>query len=212
MPNAPNSPRCHVLIPCAGNGSRFGGDIPKQFQMLAGKRVIDHSLELFISMVEISSIWVGSSDPSLQLKSSLSKPIHVTPTGGKTRAETVLNTLKWMIDQQVPLTDWVLVHDAARPGVRKKDVQHLISAIFQDASLIQNKITKKANVSALTYLDISFGIDGMSGLSCGEYFLIQGVPEIYNMNGYFQITDVKQGMNENGWKTTIEAGYRLNSE
>lgn len=87
-----------------------------------------------------------------------------------------------------------------------------VGMIFQDASLIQNKITKKANVSALTYLDISFGIDGMSGLSCGEYFLIQGVPEIYNMNGYFQITNVKQGINENGWKTTIEAGYRLNSE
>jgi 2-C-methyl-D-erythritol 4-phosphate cytidylyltransferase/2-C-methyl-D-erythritol 2,4-cyclodiphosphate synthase len=135
MSNVPNSPRCHVLIPCAGNGSRFGGDIPKQFQMLAGKRVIDYSLEIFTSMVEISSIWVGSSDPSLQLKSSLSKPVHVTPTGGKTRAETVLNTLKWMINQQIPVTDWVLVHDAARPGVRKKDVQHLISAILQDASL-----------------------------------------------------------------------------
>lgn len=87
-----------------------------------------------------------------------------------------------------------------------------VGMIFQDASLIQNKITKKSNVSALTYLDISFGIDGMSGLSCGEYFLIQGVPEIYNRNGYFQITNVKQGINENGWKTTIEAGYRLNND
>ena len=87
-----------------------------------------------------------------------------------------------------------------------------VGMIFQDASLIQNKITTKTNVSALTYLDISFGIDGMSGLSCGEYFLIQGVPEIYNRNGYFQITNVKQGINENGWKTTVEAGYRLNND
>ena len=87
-----------------------------------------------------------------------------------------------------------------------------VGMIFKDASLIQNKITKKTNVSALTYLDISFGIDGMAGLSCGEYFLIQGVPEIYNRNGYFQITNVKQGINENGWKTTIEAGYRLNND
>jgi 2-C-methyl-D-erythritol 2,4-cyclodiphosphate synthase len=39
-----------------------------------------------------------------------------------------------MIDQQIALTDWVLVHDAARPGVRKKDVQQLISAVMQDAS------------------------------------------------------------------------------
>ncbi|WP_281971636.1 MULTISPECIES: 2-C-methyl-D-erythritol 2,4-cyclodiphosphate synthase [unclassified Polynucleobacter] len=134
MSNAPNSPRCHVLIPSAGNGSRFGGDIPKQFQMLAGKRVIDHSLDLFASMTEISSIWVGSSHPDLQLIPSLSKPIHITQTGGATRSQTVLNTLKWMIDQQIPLTDWVLVHDAARPGVRKKDVQNLISAVLEDVS------------------------------------------------------------------------------
>jgi 2-C-methyl-D-erythritol 2,4-cyclodiphosphate synthase len=39
-----------------------------------------------------------------------------------------------MIDQQISLTDWVLVHDAARPGVRKKDVQNLISAVMQDPS------------------------------------------------------------------------------
>jgi 2-C-methyl-D-erythritol 2,4-cyclodiphosphate synthase/2-C-methyl-D-erythritol 4-phosphate cytidylyltransferase len=133
MPNPLNSPRCHVLIPCAGSGSRFGGEIPKQFQMLGGKRVIDHSVELFTSMVEISSIWVGSSYEDLQLKPS-PKPVYVTPTGGTTRAQTVLNTLNWMIDQQIYLTDWVLVHDAARPGLRKKDVQSLIAAVLQDAS------------------------------------------------------------------------------
>ncbi len=136
MSNATNSPRCHVLIPSAGHGSRFGGDIPKQFQMLAGKRVIDHTVEQFTAIPEIKSIWIGSSHPNLQFASSLSTPVHVTQTGGKTRSETVLNTLNWMIDQQIPLTDWVLVHDAARPGVRKKDVENLISAVLQDSSSI----------------------------------------------------------------------------
>jgi 2-C-methyl-D-erythritol 2,4-cyclodiphosphate synthase/2-C-methyl-D-erythritol 4-phosphate cytidylyltransferase len=101
--------------------------------MLAGKRVIDRTVEIFTSIAEISSVWVGSSHPSLQLMPSL-MPVYVTPTGGTTRSNTVLNTLNWMIDQQIPLTDWVLVHDAARPGVRKKDVQNLISAVLQDAS------------------------------------------------------------------------------
>jgi len=101
--------------------------------MLAGKRVIDHTVELFISIKEISSIWVGSSYPNLQLTPS-SKPVYITPTGGKTRSDTVLKTLNWMIDQQVPLTDWVLVHDAARPGVKKNDVQDLISTVMRDAS------------------------------------------------------------------------------
>ena len=61
-------------------------------------------------------------------------------------------------------------------------------------------------------MDITFAIDGMAGLSCGEYFQIDGIPEIYNKNGIFQITNVKQGIDDSGWKTTIEAGYRVNIE
>ena len=52
----------------------------------------------------------------------------------------------------------------------------------------------------------------MAGLSCGEYFQIDGIPEIYNQNGIFQTTNVKQGIDDSGWKTTIEAGYRVNIE
>ncbi len=84
--------------------------------------------------------------------------------------------------------------------------------IFLDKGVIQNVIQKEKQGSALTYLDISLSIDGMSGFSCGEYFNIEGIPEIYNRNGYFQITNVKQGIDENGWKTTIEAGYRIDIE
>jgi hypothetical protein len=87
--------------------------------------------------------------------------------------------------------------------------------IYTDASLIQSKIPKTSETTettALTYLDITLAIDGLAGISCGEYFLIDGVPEIYNQNGYFQVTNVKQGIDSNGWKTTIEAGYRINAK
>lgn len=84
--------------------------------------------------------------------------------------------------------------------------------IFLDKGIIQSNINKEKTGSALTYLDVSLAIDGISGLSCGEYFQIDGIPEMYNRNGYFQITNVKQGIDENGWKTTIEAGYRIDIE
>jgi hypothetical protein len=87
--------------------------------------------------------------------------------------------------------------------------------IYTDAGLIQKEIAKaseKKGTTALTYLDITLAIDGMAGISCGEYFHIDGVPEIYNKNGYFQVTNVKQGIDANGWKTTIEAGYRINAK
>lgn len=84
--------------------------------------------------------------------------------------------------------------------------------IFLDKGVIQSVIKKDKKGSALTYLDINLAIDGTAGFSCGEYFNIEGIPEIYNRNGYFQITNVKQGIDENGWKTTIEAGYRIDVE
>jgi hypothetical protein len=87
--------------------------------------------------------------------------------------------------------------------------------IYTDAGLIQKVIKptkQKTGTSALTYLDITFTIDGLAGISCGEYFHIGGVPEIYNKNGYFQVTNVKQGIDDSGWKTTIEAGYRIKAE
>lgn len=89
-----------------------------------------------------------------------------------------------------------------------KEIKNLV---YKDSTLIQLYMLPKApaNSMALTYMDISLEIDGLAGFSCGEYFNIDGIPEVYNKNGYFQITNVKQGIDENGWKTTIEAGYLI---
>jgi hypothetical protein len=87
--------------------------------------------------------------------------------------------------------------------------------IYTDAGLIQKVVKprkQKTGTTALTYLKISLVIDGIAGISCGEYFHIHGVPEIYNQNGFFQVENVKQGIDESGWKTTIEAGYRIKAE
>jgi hypothetical protein len=92
-----------------------------------------------------------------------------------------------------------------------KNVQNLI---YKDSGLVQLYMMPKtpSGSSALTFLEITLEIDGLAGFSCGEYFQIDGLPEIYNKNGYFQILNVKQGIDENGWKTTIEAAYLLKTE
>jgi len=118
--------KCHVLIPCAGSGSRFGNDVPKQFQLLGNKLVIDYSIDLFDELSSINSIWVATSSLENIPISSTSTKLNIAPTGGDTRAKTVLNTLRLMIEQQVSLQDWVLVHDAARPGISIEDVSRLI--------------------------------------------------------------------------------------
>jgi hypothetical protein len=83
--------------------------------------------------------------------------------------------------------------------------------IFTDVDLIKKYVAspEEDKKSILTPIDITITIDGMSGFSCGEYFCVNGVPEIYNQIGVFQITNVKHNVSNDGWTTTIEAGFRI---
>ena len=135
-PSSQSLPRCHALLPTAGTGSRLGGVLPKQFQELAGKPMLAYALDAFRKTPEIASIWVGISPgfidhPILSSLSGNSNSIHFLPSGGPTRQETVRNTLAAMLHSGILETDWVLVHDAARPGISPELIQKLIHAVNQ---------------------------------------------------------------------------------
>jgi 2-C-methyl-D-erythritol 4-phosphate cytidylyltransferase len=135
---APNqlkqSKRCHAVLPTAGTGSRLGGELPKQFQQLAGRPMLAYALNAFALCPHIESIWVGVSPsfidhPILKGLSHVGKPIHFLPTGGPTRQETVRNTLAALMQAGIHSDDWVLVHDAARPGITPALIEKLIQAV-----------------------------------------------------------------------------------
>lgn len=133
-PSSQSLPECHAVLPTAGTGSRLGGSLPKQFQELAGKPMLAYALNAFAATPEIASIWVGVSpgfidNPILGSLSSKSASIQFLATGGPTRQETVRNTLAAMLKAGVPENDWVLVHDAARPGISPELIQKLIHAV-----------------------------------------------------------------------------------
>lgn len=128
------TPALHVLMPCAGTGSRMGFQSPKQFESLAGRPMALHALNTFLSMPEIKTIWVGVSPEAQELPTG-SWPsdarFHLSPTGGATRQATVLNTLRAMSSAGVDADDWVLVHDAARPGLTIEAARRLILAVTE---------------------------------------------------------------------------------
>jgi 2-C-methyl-D-erythritol 4-phosphate cytidylyltransferase len=131
--NQPNM-KCHALLPTAGTGSRLGGELPKQFQQLAGKPMLAYALEAFLQSPDIESIWVGVSpsfidNPILKSLAKGGKPIHFLPTGGPTRQETVRNTLGALLKSGIAESDWILVHDAARPGITPALIEKLIKAV-----------------------------------------------------------------------------------
>jgi 2-C-methyl-D-erythritol 4-phosphate cytidylyltransferase len=123
----------HVIIPAAGTGSRMANVLPKQYMPLAGKPIISHTIEVFFNNPRISSIHVALSandafwrtlslDPASKLK------LHYT--GGESRSDTVLNTLQSIV---IADDDWVLVHDAARPGLTNNLLDHLLNTLEHDA-------------------------------------------------------------------------------
>ena len=131
-------PKLHVLIPCAGTGSRMGLKQPKQFESLAGQPMALHAINTFLSMPEISSVWVGVSEENKELPQELPKAswpkdsrFNLSTTGGATRADTVVNTLKAMTKAGIDQDAWILVHDAARPGLTVEAARRLIQAVTE---------------------------------------------------------------------------------
>ncbi|HSH54710.1 MAG TPA: 2-C-methyl-D-erythritol 4-phosphate cytidylyltransferase [Methylotenera sp.] len=126
--------RFHVIIPAAGSGSRMGADFPKQYLSLNGEPLIQHVIKVFDQAAEISSINVilSSEDAHWPSTDTASSKLHVHYCGGETRATTVLNGLN-AISSQVEADDWVLVHDAARPGLSKQLLNQLLITLKEDS-------------------------------------------------------------------------------
>jgi len=123
-----------VVVPAAGVGRRMGSETPKQYLQLNDKTVIEHTLRVFDLHDAISEVVVVISKedefwPSLDIK--ISKPLHIAD-GGNERCDSVLNGLK-LLESKADDTDWVLVHDAARPCLRKEDLTLMLEILLQDA-------------------------------------------------------------------------------
>ena len=126
--------RFHIIIPAAGAGNRMATAIPKQYLPLCGKPIVSHCIQTFFSCPRIASINLALSAEdffwrSLTLDSNSRLNLHYT--GGDTRAQTVLNTLQAM-RPNVAEDDWILVHDAARPGLTTTLLNQLLDAVEHD--------------------------------------------------------------------------------
>lgn len=127
--------RFHVIIPAAGNGSRMGAESPKQYLSLHGKPLIQHVIKVFEQANRVNAIHIILSEEDAHWRSTylhLSSKLQVHYCGGESRAQTVLNGLN-AISGQIAADDWILVHDAARPGLSNLMLNHLLSTLEDDA-------------------------------------------------------------------------------
>lgn len=118
---------CIAIVPSGGSGSRFGAPLPKQYSVIAGRKVIDHTLAALLACPEIEHIVVNVQRDDTHIDDTAAAFPNVTflRCAGGTRAETVQNALA-AIGKRVKRDAWVLVHDAARPCVLASDVARLV--------------------------------------------------------------------------------------
>lgn len=160
MPNTP--PRFVALIPCAGAGLRaaapfsacaFRTDplgahpnvqiipmLPKQYQPIAGKAMVLHTLDAFAQVSRLAGIVVAVAPEDAafgalcqQLPFELKNKLTYQACGGATRAHTVRNGLQALYTLGYSPDDWVLVHDAARCLITPEQINALIDACQHDA-------------------------------------------------------------------------------
>ncbi len=128
-----NIARFHVVIPAAGIGNRMASVLPKQYMPILGKPMILHSVQTFFACSRIASIHLAlnSGDEFWHsLKLAPNSRLYLHYTGGESRAQTVLNTLNAIV---IAEDDWILVHDAARPGLDESLLNHLLDTLQEDA-------------------------------------------------------------------------------
>jgi 2-C-methyl-D-erythritol 4-phosphate cytidylyltransferase len=134
--------RYYGLIPCAGVGSRAGTSQPKQYELLGGVPMLRYALAAFTASPRImqSVLVLAPDDVPLQDRfddvvfSDLRfESVHC---GGTSRQLSVRSGLDALVARGATADDWVLVHDAARPGVSVEMIERLIDHASGDGALL----------------------------------------------------------------------------
>ncbi|MVW73028.1 MULTISPECIES: 2-C-methyl-D-erythritol 4-phosphate cytidylyltransferase [unclassified Bordetella] len=125
-----------AIVPAAGVGQRAtrAGDpaVPKQYRLLAGEPMLRHAVRALLADPRIARVFVAVSEGDPWAEAALAglPRTECRSCGGPTRADTVMAALGACGARD---SAWVLVHDAARPGLPAEALGRLIDACLPDA-------------------------------------------------------------------------------
>ena len=116
------------MVVGAGEGQRFGGELPKQYHLLAGVAVMRRSLKAFMDHPDVSAVQavIHPNHHELYDAAAQGLALPVPVDGGATRQGSVLNGLE-SLNADEPST--VLIHDAARPLVDPGVISRVLAAL-----------------------------------------------------------------------------------
>ena len=120
-----------AVVLAAGKGNRMNSSVAKQFLMLGGKPVVYYSLKAFEDSSVDEIILVTGRDQRDYCRDNIVKPYHISKVnqiieGGKERYDSVYRALL-----SIRRTDYVLIHDGARPFITKEQIEKIIAEVMK---------------------------------------------------------------------------------
>ena len=214
-----HAPRCWAVLPAAGIGARMATDRPKQYLPLAGKTVIEHSLNRVLAHEAITGgvLAIAGHDaywPTIHYQSP--KPLWLAP-GGAERCASVLNALE-VLAQHADDDDWVLVHDAARPCLRAEDISTLIAQCRHHpvggllAVAVKDTIKRAATVAGQVCVQQTVDREGLWHAQTPQMFRLRALREALSqaMAAGVVITDEASAMEWAGKQPLLVPGHADN--
>lgn len=130
IPKTTAGRRLMALVPAGGVGARAlsdGAQAPKQYRLIRSQPMIVWTVQRLLADPRIEQVVVGVQHDDTQAGALFKNEprVIVSPSAGASRAQTVLQTLA---HELFGAEDWVLVHDAARPGLPLSALSRLIDA------------------------------------------------------------------------------------
>lgn len=202
--------RFFALIPCAGTGSRAGTSYPKQYQEIAGLPMVVHTLKAFadVSRITHGLLVVSPNDPWVcDVLAAHPQPLFSPArVGGTTRAASVLAGLNELSQHGANVTDWVLVHDAARCLVTSEQINSLIDACQNDSvgGLLAHPVADTIKNETDGRVRCTVARDNKWLAQTPQMFRIGALSAALQKVG-LQVTDESSAMEAMGWAPRLVA-------
>jgi 2-C-methyl-D-erythritol 4-phosphate cytidylyltransferase len=142
---AAEQPRIWAVIPAAGVGARMASAaMPKQFLKIGEQTILERAVRALLADARVLGVTVVVSLQDTLSQAALgavlieSSRVDLAYCGGATRAASVANGLAHCLAHKAQANDWVLVHDAARPGLSTSALSRLIDTVLLQAQSAPN--------------------------------------------------------------------------
>ena len=122
-----------LIILAAGNSKRLKSNIPKPYQIINNKTLLEHSITAFANIKEIKKTIVVYNKKHTKYLKKLNLKNVLKIVGGKTRQGSTLNALKIIKKMNC---NKVLIHDSARPNPPQLLIKKIILSLKKNHAVI----------------------------------------------------------------------------